>query len=49
MELLKLATEWVKDEVFSSKIFILFGILFIMATVGFWQLANLPKLLFTQP
>ena len=40
MELLKLATEWAKDEVFSSKFFIFFGILFLLATLGFWQLGK---------
>jgi len=40
MEILKAATEWAKDEIFSSKFFILFGILFIIATIGFWKLAK---------
>ena len=40
MEVLKLATEWAKDEVFSSKFFILFGILFLVSTIGFWQLGK---------
>lgn len=40
MEILKAATEWAKDEVFSSKFFILFGILFVIGTVGFWQLGK---------
>lgn len=40
MEILKLATEWAKSEVFSSKFFIVFGIMFVLATVGFWQLGK---------
>ncbi len=40
MEIVKLAVEWAKDEVLSSKIFILFGILFIITSVGFWQLGK---------
>lgn len=40
MDILKLATEWAKDEVFSSKFFIFFGILFLLATIGFWQLGK---------
>lgn len=40
MEILKIATDWAKDEVFSSRFFILFGVLFVLATVGFWQLGK---------
>ena len=40
MELLKLATEWAKSEVFSTRFFILFAILFLIASVGFWQLGK---------
>ena len=40
MEILKAATEWAKDEVFSSRFFILFGIMFVLATIGFWQLGK---------
>ena len=40
MELLKLATEWAKAEVFSTRFFILFAILFLIASIGFWQLAK---------
>ncbi|MBO6518282.1 MAG: hypothetical protein JJ975_17230 [Bacteroidia bacterium] len=40
MEIVKTATDWAKDEVFSSKFFILFGIMFIVATIGFWQLGR---------
>ncbi|MCK8520454.1 hypothetical protein M0D21_02680 [Aquimarina sp. D1M17] len=40
MEILKIATEWAKAEVFSSKFFILFAILLLIASVGFWQLGR---------
>lgn len=40
MELLKLATEWAKAEVFSTRFFILFAIFFLIASIGFWQLAK---------
>lgn len=40
MEILKAATEWAKAEVFSSMFFILFGVLFVLATIGFWQLGK---------
>lgn len=40
MELLKLATEWAKAEVFSTRFFILFAIGFLIANVGFWQLGK---------
>ena len=40
MEFLKIAIDWAKDEVFSSRFFILFGILFVLTTVGFWQLGK---------
>lgn len=40
MEILKVATEWARDEVFSSRFFILFGIMFVLATIGFWQLGR---------
>ena len=40
MDILKTATNWAKAEVFSSQFFILFGIVFILATIGFWQLGK---------
>ncbi len=40
MDILKTSIEWAKDEVFSSLFFILFGVLFVLATVGFWQLGK---------
>ena len=40
MEIVKTATEWAKAEVFSSRFFILFGIMFLLATIGFWYLGK---------
>ncbi|SNR54699.1 hypothetical protein SAMN04488009_2306 [Maribacter sedimenticola] len=40
MEILKLATEWAKAEVFSTRFFIIFAILFLLASIGFWQLGK---------
>lgn len=40
MELLKLATEWAKAEVFSTRFFMLFAIIFLIASIGFWQLGK---------
>lgn len=40
MDLLKLATEWAKAEVFSTRFFILFALLFLIASIGFWQLGK---------
>lgn len=40
MELLKIALEWAKAEVFSSKFFVLFAILFLLGSMGFWQLGK---------
>ena len=40
MELLKLATEWAKAEVFSTRFFIFFAIGFLIASIGFWQLGK---------
>ena len=36
MEILKIATDWAKAESFSSAFFILFGVLFLLASAGFW-------------
>ena len=38
MDMLKLATDWARAEVFSSTFFIIFGVVFILAGVWFWQL-----------
>ncbi|MEZ4849919.1 MAG: hypothetical protein R3B93_15155 [Bacteroidia bacterium] len=40
MDILKLATEWAKSEVFSARFFIFFAILFLTASIGFWQLGK---------
>ena len=40
MEILKLATEWARAEVFSTRFFIFFAILFLIASIGFWQLGK---------
>ena len=40
MELLNLSTEWAESEVFSTRFFILFAILFFIASLGFWQLGK---------
>ena len=40
MEILKIATDWAKAEVFSTIFFILFGIGFVAASIGFWQLGK---------
>lgn len=40
MEIIKSATDWAKAEVFSSQFFILFGILFLVGSIGFWQLGK---------
>ncbi|MEQ9262587.1 MAG: hypothetical protein RLP14_05430 [Owenweeksia sp.] len=40
MEILRLATEWAKAEVFSARFFIFFAILFLSASIGFWQLGK---------
>ena len=40
MDILKTAIEWAKAEVFSATFFILFGVMFVSATVGFWQLGK---------
>ncbi|MCT4580380.1 MAG: hypothetical protein N4A35_03100 [Flavobacteriales bacterium] len=40
MTILKTSIEWAKDEIFSSWVFILFGLLFLIASIGFWQLGK---------
>lgn len=40
MDILKTASDWAKDEVFSSVFFILFGVLFASASIGFWKLGK---------
>lgn len=40
MEILKTSTDWVKAELFSTPFFILFGVLFMAASFGYWQLGK---------
>ena len=40
MDILKSATDWAKSEIFSTQFFILFGIVFVLASIGFWQLGK---------
>ena len=40
MDILKAATDWARAEAFSSAFFILFGIVFLLASIGFWQLGK---------
>ena len=40
MDILKTATDWAKAEVFSTQFFILFGLAFVLASIGFWQLGK---------
>ena len=40
MDLLSLSTEWADSEVFSTRFFILFAILFFITSLGFWQLGK---------
>lgn len=40
MDILKTATDWAKDELFSTPFFILFGVVFVIASIAFWQLGK---------
>lgn len=40
MEVLKIAQEWARAEVFSTRFFIIFAILFLAVSAGFWQLGK---------
>lgn len=40
MEILKSAIDWAKAEVFSAQFFILFGVMFVFASLGFFQLGK---------
>lgn len=37
MDILKIATDWAKAELVSTSFFIIVGIVFVMASFGFWQ------------
>lgn len=38
MDILKTAIDWAKSELFSTPFFMLFGLVFVAASIGFWQL-----------
>lgn len=40
MDILKSATTWAKSELFSTPFFVFFGLAFILASIGFWQLGK---------
>lgn len=40
MEILNLATDWATAEATASAFFIVFGVLFIIASIGFWRLGK---------
>ena len=40
MDILKTAIDWAKAELFSTPFFIIFGVLFVLASAGFWQLGK---------
>lgn len=40
MDILKTATDWAKAELFSTPFFIVFGLIFMAASIGFWQLGK---------
>ncbi|MFI3322401.1 MAG: hypothetical protein R3Y50_07755 [Rikenellaceae bacterium] len=40
MDILNIASQWARDEIFSSKLFIIAGIIFITISIGFWQLGK---------
>ncbi|MBB6463073.1 hypothetical protein [Flammeovirga kamogawensis] len=40
MDILKAATDWAKSELFSTPFFILFGVLFVVGSFGFWELGK---------
>ena len=40
MEIQKIATDWAKAEIFSSSFFIIFGVVFVAVSIGFWQLGK---------
>ena len=40
MDILKATTDWVRAELFSTPFFVLFGVGFVVASIGFWQLGR---------
>lgn len=39
-EIVNTYLDWAKGEIFSSKFFVLFGAVFVVASIGFWQLGK---------
>ena len=40
MDILKASIDWAREELYSTSFFILFGIIFLFACLGFWQLGK---------
>lgn len=40
MDILNTSIEWAEAEVFSTRFFIVFALLFLIASIGFWQLGK---------
>ncbi len=40
MDILKTASDWAKAEILSNGFFILFGVMFVAASVGFWHIGR---------
>ena len=40
LDILKTATDWAKSELFSTPFFIVFGVVFLFASLGFWHLGK---------
>ena len=40
MDIIKASTDWAKSELFSTPFFIIFGLGFLIASFGFWQLGR---------
>ncbi len=40
MDILKEATDWAKAELVSTPFFVLFGVMFLVASLGFWQMGR---------
>ncbi|MAM25697.1 MAG: hypothetical protein CML55_10035 [Rhodobacteraceae bacterium] len=40
MDIVKTATDWTRAEMLSSAFFILFGLSFLLASLGFWQMGK---------
>ena len=40
MDVLKLSTDWAREEVFSAKVVLLLSLLFLLSAIGFWQLGK---------